>query len=145
MSSLYRCKIRVAYKPNQLNKLIVFEERQVAEAEVALKWDNSSAVGNSEGPMLGPGFTSALAGSTCNVTIYDPYLTGIAWPVLYDAASLYMSNESSARTGLLLPPCGEGENPIRNKCRRLVDIDDTGQSLGGGYGLLSPPHGEYVV
>ena len=134
MSSLYRCKVRVAYKPYDYDKLIVFDERQVAEAEVDLKWDNAAVLGNSEGVTSNtPAFVSSLSNSTCRVTINDPYLTGIAWPLLWDSASLYLNPENAARTGVLIRPCEANEDPIRDVCRRYTDIDSEGQPYKAGY------------
>lgn len=132
MSTLYRCKIRAAYKPFNSKKLIVFEENQIQEAEVDLKWENSAAQSNSDTLTSAPAFYSSLSKSTCRVTINDPYLTGIGWPLLYDAASLYQKQGISA-TQIMLPSCGKGEDPIKNKCRNYVDAETENLfSLGGG-------------
>lgn len=138
MSSLYRCKVRVAYKPNGLDKLIVFEERQIAEAEVNLKWENDAATSNTESVASNASFASSLSSSTCRVTINDPYLTGLAWPALYDAASMYNSQTSAAKSGILLRDCEPGEDPLRNKCKKLPDIDSTNQPYQAG--LDQYPH-----
>ncbi len=133
MSSLYRCKVRVAYKPYDYDKLIVFDERQVVEAEVDLKWDHSAILGNTDAMSNTPAFVSSLSNSTCRVTISDPYLTGIAWPLLWDSASLYLNPENSAKQGLLIRPCDDNEDPIRDVCRRYPDINSEGQPYKGGY------------
>jgi hypothetical protein len=133
VSSLYRCRVRVAYKPYDYDKLIVFDEKQVAEAEVNLKWDSTSAFANNESLTNTPAFTSSLANSTCRVTINDPYMTGIAWPVLYDSASLYMDpGKQAAKAGLLLPPCEPGQDEARDKCRKYADIDNAAQPFVSG-------------
>jgi hypothetical protein len=135
VSSLYRCRVRVAYKPYNYDKLIVFEENQVAEAEVSLKWDSTSAFANNESITNTPAFTSSLANSTCRVTINDPYMTGIAWPILYDSATLYNGNPDlqAAKAGLMMPPCEPGQNPIRDKCsRNFTDIDNAAQPFVSG-------------
>lgn len=135
MSSLYRCRVRVAYKPYDYDKLIVFEENQVAEAEVNLKWDGTSAFANNESVTNTPAFTSSLANSTCRVVINDPYMTGIAWPILYDSGSLYNSNPAAqaAKAGLLLPPCEPGQDPLRDRCsKNFTDIDNLAQPFKAG-------------
>lgn len=135
MSSLYRCRVRVAYKPYDYDKLIIFDERQVAEAEVNLKWDATSAFANNESLTNTPAFTSSLSSSTCRVVINDPYMTGIAWPVLYDSASLYNTDPATqaAKAGLMMPPCEPGQDPLRDRCsKNFTDIDNLGQPFKAG-------------
>ena len=67
--------------------------------------------------------TNALSASTCSVTISDPYLTGLAWPVLFDAASLYTQAQVFAANNILLPPCAEGQDPYVDKCYKPVDTE----------------------
>lgn len=57
-----------------------------------------------------------LSQSTAQVVITDPYLTGAAWPVLYDMAAYYTFGGAAAANNVLLPACKKGEDPINNKC-----------------------------
>jgi hypothetical protein len=142
VSSLYRCRARVGYRPFRSDKIILFDERQIQDLSVKLKWEPNLGFSNRDN-ITGPNSaTNALGQSRCSVTISDPYLTGIAWPALYDAASLYTASTISGAKGILLPPCGEGEDPLINKCTKFVDIDQGGGSdneaidPGGGFALL---------
>ncbi len=123
MSSLYRCRARVGYRPAGSNRLITFEERQIQELNVKLKWQpnigSSSADRSTEASVLSIG----LGQSTCSVTISDPYLTGLAWPALFDAAQLYTQSNISAANNILLPPCKEGQDPYIDKCFNYVDTE----------------------
>jgi hypothetical protein len=121
VSSLYRCQARVGYKPFRSSNLILFDERQIQDLSVKLKWVPNLGTYSQESVTVGAGI-SALSQSSCHVTISDPYLTGIAWPALYDAASLYTQSTIAAANGILLPPCEEGQDPLVNKCTKSVDI-----------------------
>lgn len=124
MSSLYRCRARVAYKPFKSERLIVFEEKQIQEMSVKLKWNNTFPSMNSQGTDSTGSYTSSISQSTCQVTISDPYLTGIAWPALFDAASMYSASNTAQTNNVILPACGEGQDPVRDKCFRYASIDD---------------------
>lgn len=123
MSSLYRCRVRVGYKPYNDDRLIVFEDNQIADAEVVLKWDHSALTSNTETITNSPAFYSSLSKSTCRVTINDPYLSGIAWPLLYDAASLYITNGENTAKSIMFPQCRKGQDPIKDRCRYFPDFD----------------------
>jgi hypothetical protein len=139
VSSLYHCKARVLYKPFGSNKAIVFDERQIAQLSVNLSWQPNPGIANAQGASSLPIAASALANSTCQVTLTDPYLTGIAWPVLYDAASVYTTAYNATAAGILLRPCGKGEDPRTSDCFPYVDIDKNDvapQEVVGDYAHL---------
>lgn len=71
-------------------------------------------------------FTSGISASTCQVTISDPYLTGAAWPALFDAASQWSVSNLAQTNNIILPPCGEKQDPVVDKCFRYGSIDDSG-------------------
>jgi len=125
VSSLYRCKARVAYKPFNSERLIVFEEKQIQELNVKLKWNNSFSSMNSQGADSAGTYTSAISQSTCQVTISDPYLTGAAWPALFDAASMWSASNTAQTNNIILPPCGKDQDPVRDKCFNYGSIDDS--------------------
>ena len=136
MSSLYRCRARVLYKPFNSNKAIIFDERQIAQLSVKLSWQPNAGLYNAQGASSLPISATALTNSTCQVTLTDPYLTGIAWPVLYDAASVYTSAYTGAVAGILMRPCGKGEDPKKSDCYPYVDIDKStvaDQAVSGEY------------
>lgn len=132
MSSLYRCRARVGYRPAGSEQLIVFEEKQIQELNVKLKWQpnigSSSADRSTEASVLSVG----LGQSTCSVTVSDPYLTGLAWPALFDAAQLYTQSNISAANNILLPPCDEGQDPNIDKCFNYVDTESDNTTDQGG-------------
>lgn len=137
MSSLYRCRARVGYRPAGSEQLIVFEERQIQELNVKLKWQPNAAFANADRSTEASISTNALGQSTCSVTISDPYLTGAAWPALFDAAKLYTQANISAANNILLPPCEEGQDPNIDKCFKYVDTDsDNTTDLGGRFPFL---------
>jgi hypothetical protein len=138
VSSLYRCRTRVGYRPFGSEQLIVFDEKQVQELSVKLKWQPNLAFANAEASTPAMVATNALSQSTCSVTISDPYLTGLAWPALFDAAQLYTQSNVAAANNILLPPCGEGQDPYVDKCFKYVDttVDGTDSS---GLGIKNFP------
>ena len=137
MSSLYRCKARVGYRPAKSDKLIVFPEKQIQELSVKLKWEPNAGSGNADKSSPATAYTSGLGQSTCSVTISDPYLTGLAWPALLDAAALYTQSNISTGNDILLPPCEEGQDPNTDKCAKYVDIEsDNTTDQAGLYPLL---------
>jgi hypothetical protein len=123
VSSLYRCRARVAYRPYGSDKLIVFEERQIQELSVKLKWQPNLAFSNADQATPASVYTNALSQSTCSVTVSDPYLTGLAWPALFDAAALYTAATHAAANNILLPACKEGQDPNVDKCFQFVDLE----------------------
>ena len=132
MSSLYRCRARVGYRPAGSEQLIVFEERQIQELNVKLKWQPNAAFASADRSTEASVATNGLGQSTCSVTISDPYLTGAAWPALFDAAQLYTQSNISAANNILLPPCGEGEDPNVDKCFKYVDTESDNTTDQGG-------------
>jgi hypothetical protein len=136
VSSLYRCKTRVAYKPFNSQKLIVFEERQVSDINIKLNWKSNLGSQNVEDAT---GSYPELNNSTCQITINDPYLSGIAWPAVYDMAALYFGSNVAAANNVLLRSCQEGENPVTHKCYRYEDIDSSSAYSTGDKGSNAVP------
>ena len=124
MNGLYRCRCVIGYRPYASDRLIVFSERQVASVTVNLKWDANNITRNMDGNTEAGQFANALTGSTANVTLSDPYMTGIAWAALFDSAAAYGNSTQAAWNSIMLPPCGEGENEASGKCRKYPEIDD---------------------
>ena len=123
MSSLYRCRARVGYRPFRSEQLIVFDERQVQELSVDLKWEPGLSQLNQDSTTTPTAATNFLNQSKCQVTISDPYLTGLAWPALYDAASIYTAANIAASNNILLPACTENQDPVADKCFKYVDLE----------------------
>ena len=132
MSSLYRCRARVGYRPARSEQLIVFDERQIQELNVKLKWQPNAAFASADRSTEASVATNGLGQSTCAVTISDPYLTGLAWPALFDAAQLYTQSNISAANNILLPPCTEGQDPYIDKCFNYVDTESDNTTDKGG-------------
>ena len=128
MSSLYRCRARVGYRPFGSDKLILFDEKQIQELQVTLKWKPGLVYGNADRSTEATVATNALSQSKCSVTISDPYLTGLAWPALFDAASLYSQSTIAAANNIILPPCAEGQDPYVDKCFKYVDTEADGEA-----------------
>ena len=80
---------------------------------------------SSQGTNSADAYTSGISQSTCQVTISDPYLTGVAWPALFDAASMWSASNTAQTNNIILPPCGENQDPVRDKCFRYASIDDS--------------------
>lgn len=131
MNGLYRCRCVIGYRPYASDRLIVFSERQVASVSVNLKWDANNITRNMDGNTEAGQFANALTGSTANVTLSDPLLTGIAWAALFDSAAAYGNSTQAAWNSIMLPPCGEGENEASGKCRKYPEIDDPLLRKGG--------------
>jgi hypothetical protein len=131
VNGLYRCRCVVGYRPYATNRLIVFSERQVANVDVNLKWDANNITRNMDGNTETGQFVNALTGSTVNVTLSDPYMSGIAWAALFDSAAVYTNSTQAAWNSIMLPPCGEGENESSGKCRNYPEIDDPLLRSGG--------------
>ena len=132
MASLYRCRARVAYRPARSNNLFVFEEKQIQELIVKLKWQPNLAFSAADASTSASIATTALSQSSCSVTISDPYLTGLAWPALYDASSLYNVSNIAASNNINLPACTENQDPKVDKCYRYTEfIPEPGDNPGG--------------
>jgi len=116
MSGLYRCRCRIGYRPYSTDKIIMFDERQVVSASVNLVFQPNTVSMNTEGRTGLTEFGAALVGSTANVTLSDPYMTGVAWAALFDSAAAYSNSSAAAIHNIFLPTCGEGENPSSGKC-----------------------------
>ena len=127
MSSLYRCRARVAYKPFRSEKVIVFEEKQIQDLQVKLKGNNTFSSANTQSTSV-EAQVSSIAQSKCQVTISDPYLTGIAWPALFDAASQWSASNTAQTNNILLRPCGEKEDPVVDKCFPYSSVDSSALS-----------------
>jgi len=95
----------------------MFDERQVVSASVNLNFTPNTVSMNMEGRTGLTEFGAALVGSTANVTLSDPYMTGVAWAALFDSAAAYSNSSAAAIHNIYLPTCGEGENPSSGKCR----------------------------
>jgi hypothetical protein len=101
----------------------VFDERQIQELTVDLKWQPGMGTLNADSTTTNTAATNALNQSKCSVTVSDPYLTGLAWPALYDAASIYTASNIAAANNIILPACGEDQDPVADKCFRYPDIE----------------------
>ena len=124
MAGLYRCKCVVAYRPYGSSRLIVFGEKQVASVSVNLVWNPNVQTMNAEAMTEASQFVNALTGSTANITLTDPYMTGVAWAALFDSAAAYSNMSAAAANHILLPACGENEDPSSGKCRPFPEIED---------------------
>jgi hypothetical protein len=122
--SLYRCKCTVSYRPYASSRLITFPERQIVSANVNLRWDPNSVATNLDSETTLSQFVNSLTGSTANVTLSDPYMTGIAWAALFDSAAAYTTSQNAAANKIMLPACAEGESPASGKCWNYQEIDD---------------------
>jgi hypothetical protein len=122
--SLYRCKCTVSYRPYASSRLITFPERQIVSANVNLRWDHNSVATNLDSETTLSQFVNSLTGSTANVTLSDPYMTGIAWAALFDSAAAYTTSQNAAANKIMLPACAEGESPASGKCWNYQEIDD---------------------
>lgn len=146
MSSLYRCRARVAYKPFKSDRVIVFEERQIQDLQVKLKGNNTFSSLNSQGNGSAEAYAASIAQSKCQVTLSDPYLTGIAWPALFDAASQWSASNTAQTNNILLPPCGKDQDPIRDKCYNYSSIDSSALiSSSGAAGQLSDTFAHIII
>lgn len=103
--------------------MILFDEKQIQELNIKLKWEPGLGSSNADRSTEASAITNSLNQSTCSITVSDPYLSGLAWPVLYDAASLYSQNTVYAANNLLLPPCQENQDPYKDKCAKYVDVE----------------------
>lgn len=131
MHSLYRCKCVVGYRPYSSSNLIVFNERQIVETTVSLRWNPGSIGTNLDYSTEASQFVSSLTGSTANVTLYDPYMTGVAWAALFDSAAAFTNSSQAAAHHIVLPACGENQDPTKDKCRPFPEIEDPRLRTGG--------------
>ena len=101
---------------------------------------------NSQGNSSAEAYAASIAQSKCQVTISDPYLTGIAWPALFDAASQWSASNTAQTNNILLPPCGENQDPVRDKCYNYSSIDSSALiSSSGAAGQLSDTFAHIII
>lgn len=131
MHSLYRCRCAVGYRPYASSKLIVFSEKQVVDATVNMRWNPNGITLNADYETEASQFVNSLGASTVNVTLSDPYMTGIAWAALFDSAAAYGNVTQAAANHILLPACKEGETSASGKCRPFPEIEDPLSRRGG--------------
>jgi hypothetical protein len=61
----------------------------------------------------------------------------LAWPVLFDAASIYTASNIAAANNIILPSCAEGQDPLIDKCARYVDLEaDDKFTTGDNWALI---------
>lgn len=124
MSGLYRCRCRIGYRPYRSDKIIVFDERQVIQASLTLAHSPNSINLNQDSPTSTSEFVNALNGSTANVVLSDPYMTGLSWAALFDSAAAYNTGTQAAAYHILLPACKDGEDPASGKCTDVYQVID---------------------
>jgi hypothetical protein len=119
--SLYRCRCLVGYRPFSTGdqEIIWFPERQIAGVTLSMNWSPDALTANAETSVRGATqFVNALSGSTVNVTLSDPYMTGASWAVLFDTAAAYTGEQLAAANHILLPKCEKEQVSTReNPCR----------------------------
>ena len=71
-------------------------------------------------------FSSSINQSKCQVTLSDPYMTGIAWPALFDASAMWSVSSMTQSNNIIMRQCGEGEDPVVGKCFDYSYIDESG-------------------
>lgn len=122
--------------------MIVFDEKQIQDLSVKLKWNSTFAGANSQGAAAADATVASVNQSTCQVVVSDPYLTGLAWPALYDAASVFSLNTTLQSSHVVMPACQEGQDPFRDKCFKFASIDESGivNSDGSADSQLSLAH-----
>ena len=130
MSNLYRCKARVAYRPVNSDFAIVFEERQINSLEATLAV-NMSDLNLSSTNIVHNQF--ALDSNTCKIVINDPYLDGLAWASLGEIDRIFKSLAQRATdNGDLIPMCGTGQTPEKDKCSRYAVLDTKAGGIKAG-------------
>lgn len=130
MHGLYRCRCVVGYRPYASSRLIVFSEKQVVNATVNMKWSPTGLNMNMDAETEATQFVNSLGASTVSVTLSDPYMTGIAWAALFDSAAAYGNVSQAAANHIMLPACGENDNPASGKCRPFPEIEDPSLRTG---------------
>jgi hypothetical protein len=133
--SLYRCRCIVGYRPYSSPDVIWFPERQIASVSLSMKWSPDALTMNMEsGPNPATQFVNALSGSTVNITLSDPYMTGASWSVLFDTAAAYTNESLAAANHIILPKCAPGQVSTKeNPCRPISgssEIEDLGERSG---------------
>ncbi len=135
MHSLYRCRCLVGYRPFSTGdqEIIWFPERQIAGVTLSMNWSPDALTANAETSVQGATqFVNALSGSTVNVTLSDPYMTGASWAVLFDTAAAYTGEQLAAANHILLPKCEKGQVSTRERpCRpyeQSSEFEDPGIS-----------------
>lgn len=110
--------------------MVVFEERQVANAQINMSWAPDPINLNAEGYSGVTQFVNSLTGSTAQVTLTDPYMTGASWAVLFDTAAAYTNQSAAAAKNILLPKCEKGQDPAKDRCFNYIDVVDPGERGG---------------
>ncbi len=133
MHSLYRCRCLVGYRPFSTGdqEIIWFPERQIAGVTLSMNWSPDALTANAETSVQGATqFVNALSGSTVNVTLSDPYMTGASWAVLFDTAAAYTGEQLAAANHILLPKCEKGQVSTREKPCRPYEQTSTFEDPG---------------
>lgn len=110
--------------------MVVFEEKQVANAQINMSWSPDPINLNADGALGPTQFVNALTGSTAQVTLTDPYMTGGSWAVLFDTAAAFTNQTNAAAHNILLPKCGAGQDPRKDRCFEYIDVEDPGERKG---------------
>lgn len=135
MHSLYRCRCIVGYRPFSSPDVIWFPERQIASVTLNMSWSPDALTLNMDtGGNPATQFVNALSGSTVNITLSDPYMTGASWAVLFDTAAAYTNESLAAANHIILPKCAPGQVSTKeNPCRPHTgssEIEDIGERSG---------------
>jgi hypothetical protein len=87
-----------------------------------MSWSPDALTLNAQAATEATQFVNALSGSTVNVTLSDPYMTGASWAVLFDSAAAYTNESLAAANHIILPQCGPGQVSTKEKpCRPATD------------------------
>lgn len=132
MHSLYRCRCIVGYRPFSSPDVIWFPERQIASVTLNMSWSPDALTMNMDsGGTPATQFNNALSGSTVNITLSDPYMTGASWAVMFDTAAAYTNEWLAAANHIILPKCAPGQVSTReDPCRPISgssEIEDIGE------------------
>jgi hypothetical protein len=130
--SLYRCRCIVGYRPFSSPDIIWFPERQIASVTLNMSWSPDALTMNMDrGGTPATQFNNALSGSTVNITLSDPYMTGASWAVLFDTAAAYTNESLAAANHIILPKCAPGQVSTKeDPCRPISgssEIEDIGE------------------
>ena len=137
MYDLYRCKVRVGYKFFNSNRMVVFDEDQIASVDLKLRWEGSFFDLNAD-TMVSKLMLYTSEQNTCSVSIKDPYFTSIAWPALLDVAGQTISNsEYTPGVTTILRECGKDEDPKKDGCYRYEQFNYT-TYFGTGFDGTDP-------